>query len=140
MKRERGSTIERVLDILDTVAASPKPLSATEINEVLNLPKSRCRTVINKLQLVPHAKNTIIDPEILLAEIDQIKKTQVSIDNEELYDDIIAIAVPITDRRGRFYSSLAIQAPVSRISIENSDRYVPLLFEAAGELSMLADG
>ena len=38
MKRERGSTIARVLDILDTVAASPKPLSATEINEVLNLP------------------------------------------------------------------------------------------------------
>lgn len=32
MKRERGSTIERVLDILDTVAASAKPLSATEIN------------------------------------------------------------------------------------------------------------
>ena len=42
MKRERGSTIERVLDILDTVAASPKPLSATEINEALNLPKATC--------------------------------------------------------------------------------------------------
>jgi hypothetical protein len=35
MKRERDSTIERLLDILDTVAASPKPLSTTEINEVL---------------------------------------------------------------------------------------------------------
>jgi len=252
MKRERGSTIERVLDILDTVAASPKPLSATEINEVLNLPKAtahrlcaeleaqgyllkringksyqpgnrlydvavgvlansrfsasrhailtalseqvgetcniaypdglymaysdrvettaplrlqfsigmrvplyctasgklylstlpkaRRKVVISKLKLVTHAKNTITDPDILLAEIDQIEKTQVSIDNEELYDDIIAIAVPITDKRGRFYSSLAIQAPVSRISIANSDRYVPLLLEAARELSMLADG
>jgi hypothetical protein len=40
MKRERGSTIERVLDILDIVAASTKPLSATEINEALNLPKA----------------------------------------------------------------------------------------------------
>ena len=40
MKRERGSTIERVLDILDTVAASTKPLSATEINEALDLPKA----------------------------------------------------------------------------------------------------
>ena len=95
--------------------------------------------MVNKLKLIPHAKNTITDPDILLAEIEQIKKTQVSIDNEELYDDIIAIAVPITDKRGRFYSSLAIQAPVSRISIENSDQYVPLLLEAARELSMLAD-
>ena len=251
MKRERGSTIERVLDILDTVASSPKPLSATEINEVLHLPKAtahrlcseleahgyllkringksyqpgnrlydvavgvlanarfsasrqailtalsekvgetcniaypdglymaysdrvetkaplrlqfsigmrvplyctasgklylstlskaRRKAVINKLKLEPHAKNTITDPDTLLAEIDQIEKTRVSIDNQELYDDIIAIAVPITDKRGRFYSSLAIQAPVSRISIESNDQYVPLLREAARDLSLLAD-
>ena len=251
MKRERGSTIERVLDILDTVAASPKPLSATEINEVLGLPKatahrlcseleaqgyllkringksyqpgnrlfdvavgvlanarfsatrqailtalsekvgetcniaypdglsmaysdrvetkaplrlqfsigmrvplyctasgklylstlpkSRRKSVINKLHLEKLAKNTITDPDLLLSEIEMIDKRQVSIDNQELYDDIIAIAVPIKDKHGRFYSSLAIQAPVSRISADSSDRYLPLLQEAAQELSLLAD-
>ena len=250
MKRERGSTIERVLDILDTVAASPKPLSATEINAVLGLPKatahrlcseleaqgyllkringksyqpgnrlfdvavgvlanarfsatrhailtslsekvgetcniaypdglsmaysdrvetkaplrlqfsigmrvplyctasgklylstlpkSRRKSVISKLHLEKHAKNTITDPEVLLAEIDLIDKRQVSVDNQELYDDVIAIAVPIKDKHGRFYSSLAIQAPVSRISADSSDRYLPLLREAAQELSLLA--
>ncbi len=251
MKRERGSTIERVLDILDTVAASPKPLSATEINQVLDLPKatahrlcaelesrgyllkringksyqpgnrlydvaigvlanarfsatrhailtalsekvgetcniaypdglymaysdrvetkaplrlqfsigmrvplyctasgklylstlpkSRRKLVIGKLKLEQHARNTITDPDVLLAETDLIEKRQVSIDNQELYEDVIAIAVPIKDRHGRFYSSLAIQAPVSRISVDSSDRYVPLLREAAQELSLLAD-
>jgi len=251
MKRERGSTIERVLDILETVAASPKPLSATEINEVLDLPKAtahrlcaeleargyllkringksyqpgnrlydvavgvlanarfsasrhailtalservgetcniaypdglymaysdrvetkaplrlqfalgmrvplyctasgklylstlprdRRKTVIGKLKLEKHAKNTITDPDMLLAEIDKIEKAQVSIDNEELYDDIIAIAVPINDKRGRFCSSLAIQAPVSRIATDSKHQYVPLLREAAKELSMLAE-
>jgi IclR family acetate operon transcriptional repressor len=251
MKRERGSTIERVLDILDTVAASPKPLSATEINQVLDLPKAtahrlcaeleargyllkringksyqpgnrlydvavgvlansrfsatrhailtslsekvgetcniaypdglymaysdrvetkaplrlqfsigmrvplyctasgklylstlpkaRRKAVIGKLDLEQRAKNTITNPEMLLAELDMIEQRQVSIDNQELYDDIIAIAVPIEDRQGRFYSSLAIQAPVSRISVENSEKYLPLLREAAQDLSMLAD-
>jgi IclR family acetate operon transcriptional repressor len=251
MKRERGSTIERVLDILDTVAASPKPLNATEINAVLGLPKatahrlcaeleargyllkringksyqpgnrlfdvavgvlanarfsatrhailtalsekvgetcniaypdglamaysdrvetmaplrlqfpigmrvplyctasgklylstlpkSRRRSVVGKLELERHAKNTIIDPDVLIAELDLIDKRQVSIDNQELYDDVIAIAVPIKDKHGRFYSSLAIQAPVSRISVDSSDRYIPLLREAAQELSLLAD-
>jgi IclR family acetate operon transcriptional repressor len=251
MKRERGSTIERVLDILDTVAASPKPLSATEINEVLDLPKatahrlcaeleargyllkringksyqpgnrlfdvavgvlanarfsatrhailtalsekvgetcniaypdglamaysdrvetmaplrlqfpigmrvplyctasgklylstlpkSRRRSVIGKLELERHAKNTITDPDVLMAELDLIDKRQVSIDNQELYDDVIAIAVPIKDKHGRFYSSHAIQAPVSRISVDSGDRYIPLLREAAQELSLLAD-
>ena len=74
-----------------------------------------------------------------MAELDVIEKRQVSIDNQELYDDVIAIAVPIEDKHGRFYSSLAIQAPASRISIDSSDRYIPLLQEAAEELSRLAD-
>ncbi|HJP08114.1 MAG: IclR family transcriptional regulator [Proteobacteria bacterium] len=251
MKRERGSPIDRVLDILDTVAASTKPLSATDINEALNLPKatahrlcakleargyllkridgksyqpgnclfdvavgvlansrfgatrhailtelsekvgetcniaypdglymaysdrvetkaplrlqfpigtrvplyctasgklylstlpkSRRKAVINKLKLEARAKNTITNPDMLLAEIDNVKRQQVSIDNQELYDDIVAIAVPITDKQGRFYSSLAIQAPVSRISIHQSDRYVPILREAANDLAMLAE-
>ena len=251
MKRERGSTIERVLDILDTVATSPKPLSATEINEALNLPKAtahrlcarlesrgyllkridgktyqpgnrffdvavgvlassrfgatrrailtelsekvgetcnvaypdglymaysdrvetkeplrlqfpigmrvplyctasgklylstlqktRRKAVISKLKLEARAKNTITTPDLLLAEIDSIEKQQFSVDNQELYDDIIAIAVPIKDKRGRFYSSLAIQAPVSRLSIHQSDRYLPILREAAQNLAMLAE-
>ena len=251
MKRERGSTIERVLDILDTVAASTKPLSATDINEVLNLPKatvhrlcakleargyllkridgksyqpgnslfdvavgvlansrfgatrhailtelsekvgetcniaypdglymaysdrvetkaplrlqfpigmrvplyctasgklylstlpkSRRKAVINKLKLEPRSKNTITDPDMLLAEIDNIERQQSSIDNQEFYDDVVAIAVPIKDKRGRFYSSLAIQAPASRISINQSERYLPLLREAANDLAMLAE-
>jgi DNA-binding IclR family transcriptional regulator len=50
MKRERGSTIQRVLDILDTVAASPKPISATEINEVLNLPKATAHRLCAELE------------------------------------------------------------------------------------------
>jgi DNA-binding IclR family transcriptional regulator len=63
----------------------------------------------------------------------------VSIDNQELYDDVIAIAVPIKDRQGRFYSSLAIQAPVTRISVDESEKYIPLLRGAAHELSVLAE-
>lgn len=251
MKRERGSTIQRVLDILDTVAASPKPLSATEINEVLGLPKAtahrlcselesrgyllkringksyvpgnrlcdvavgvlansrfsatrhailtslseqvgetcniaypdglymaysdrvetkaplrlqfsigmrvplyctasgklylstlpkaRRKAIVNKLELDKRAKNTITDPQALLDELDTISRTQVSIDNQELYDDVVAIAVPITDRQDRFYSSLAIQAPVSRVSIDDEKKYIPLLREAARDLSLLAE-
>ena len=103
------------------------------------LPKARRKAVIGKLDLEQRAKNTITNPEMLLAELDMIEQRQVSIDNQELYDDIIAIAVPIEDKLGRFYSSLAIQAPVSRISVENSEKYLPLLREAAQDLSMLAD-
>ena len=251
MKRERGSTIERVLDILDAVASSSKPLSATEINDKLNLPKAtahrlcteleargyllkqingksyvpgnrlldvavgvlanarfsatrhailtrlseavgetcniaypdglymaysdrvetkaplrlqfpigmrvplyctasgklylstlqkaRRRSIVGKLDLVRHAKNTITDPDRLLEEIENIAKREVSIDNQELYNDVIAIAVPIKDRQGRFYSSLSIQAPAARVSIEDQEKYLPLLREAAHDLAILTE-
>ena len=251
MKRERGSTIERVLDILDAVASSPKPLSATEINDDLHLPKAtahrlcakleargyllkqingksyvpgnrlrdvavgvlanarfsatrhailtrlaeavgetcniaypdglymaysdrvetkaplrlqfpigmrvplyctasgklylstlpraRRKSIVGKLKLEQHAKNTITDPKLLLAEIDKISANEVSIDNQELYNDVIAIAVPIKDEQGRFYSSLAIQAPTTRVSVADRDKYVPLLREAADGLARLTE-
>lgn len=251
MKRERGSTINRVLDILDTVAASDRPISTTEINEVLNLPKatahrlcaelesrgyllkkingksyipgnrfhdmavgvlshSRFRAlrrailqrlsdkvgetcniaypdglemaysdrvlspsplrlhlpigmrvplhctasgklflaslpkkkriaVINKISLEPKTKNTITDVQQLLDEVELVHKNKISIDNEELFEGVIAVGVPITDRQGRFYSSLAIQAPLSRLSVEQALRHEPLIREAARDLSSLTE-
>ncbi len=251
MKRERGSTIHRVLDILDTVAAAGKPISATEINETLNLPKATAhrlcaelevrgyllkkingksymagnrlhdmavgvlshsrfraqrhailealsrkvgetcniaypdglrmaysdrveteralklqfpmetrvplhctasgklflsslppkkrKAVIAKLALHPHTPNSITDPDRLLVEVEKVKARQLSIDNEELFEGMVAIGVPITDRAGRFYSSLAIQAPIFRFSLSDAEQYIPLLREAARDLSTLTE-
>jgi DNA-binding IclR family transcriptional regulator len=50
MKRERGSTIHRVLDILDIVAGSEEPISATEINDKLNLPKATAHRLCAELE------------------------------------------------------------------------------------------
>ncbi|MFT5502841.1 MAG: IclR family acetate operon transcriptional repressor [Gammaproteobacteria bacterium] len=50
MKRERGSTIHRVLDILGTVAAAQKPMSATEINDILDLPKATVHRLCTELE------------------------------------------------------------------------------------------
>jgi DNA-binding IclR family transcriptional regulator len=251
MKRERGSTIGRVLDILDAVASSPKPLSASAINDELNLPKAtahrlcaeleargyllkqingksyvpgnrlrdvavgvlanarfsatrhailtqlaeavgetcniaypdglymaysdrvetkaplrlqfpigmrvplyctasgklylsalpaaRRKAIIGRLDLIPRAKNTMTDPARLLAQLEEIHRDEVSIDDQELYDDVIAIAVPIKDRQGRFYSSLAVQAPVSRLTAFDKDKLLPLLRDAARDLAELTE-
>jgi len=251
MKRERGSTIHRVLDILETMAQAERPLSATEINENLGLPKatahrlctelensgyllkkidgksylpgnrlhsmavgvlshSRFRTqrlailedlaarvgetcniayadglkmaysdrvlsssplhlnlplsarvplhctasgklflaslqlhkrkaVINKLSLDTKTDKTITDPEQLLAEIQTVQENGYSVDNEELFDGMIAVAVPIADSAGRFYSSLAIQAPVFRFTPEDARNHLPLLREAAADLATLTE-
>ena len=251
MKRERGSTIHRVLDILDTIAAAGKPISATEINDALNLPKATAhrlcaeleesgyllkkingksympgnrlhemavgvianscfstrrhailealsrkvgetcniaypdglnmaysdrvetqhplklnfsidtrvplhctasgklflasmpqkkrKEVIAKLDLHAHTRNTIVDPKKILDETERIRSTNLSIDNQEYFDGMIAVGVPITDHSGRFYSSVAIQAPIFRFSLDDAEQYIPLLREAAADLSTLTE-
>ncbi len=52
---------------------------------------------------------------------------------------MIATGVPITDRAGRFYSSVAIQALVFRFSLDDAEKYIPLLREAARDLSTLVE-
>jgi len=251
MKRERGSTINRILDILDTIADSNAPISATEINQKLNLPKATAHRLcadleaqgylikeINSKSYMPgnrmynmavgvlthshfrtqrHAilqrlseeigetcniaypdgaqmayadrvetqwplrlqiaigtrvplhctasgklylssltrakreamvatldlkavtQKTITDAQLLLEAVETIRKDQLSIDDEEYIDGIIAIAVPITDNQGRFYNSVAFQAPVFRMPLDSARQYIPLLREAAKKLSTLTD-
>ena len=84
-------------------------------------------------------KNTITDRTGLIKEVASIRDNQLSIDNEELFDGIIAVAVPITDSQGRFFSSLAFQAPVFRVSLKDAQQFIPHLRMAAKELSSLAN-
>ena len=104
------------------------------------LTKNRREAVVSRLNMERYAINTITNPDDLLKEIAKIAKQQIAIDNEELYDDVVAIAAPIKDKQGRFYSSLAIQAPASRVSINDVEKYTPDLREAADELARLAEG
>lgn len=104
-----------------------------------SLPKSKREAMVATLDLKAITKNTISDPAILLQAVEKIRRDQISIDNEEYIDGIIAIAVPITDNQGRFYNSVALQAPVFRMPLQSAREYIPLLREAANKLSTLAD-
>jgi DNA-binding IclR family transcriptional regulator len=53
---------------------------------------------------------------------------------------MVAVAVPVTDGGGRFFAALAVHAPVMRMSLEEAMTHVPVLQEAAAELSTLAAG
>ena len=95
--------------------------------------------VINQLNLKPLTSKTITSAERLIEEVEKVHQQQLAVDNEEIFEGLMAIGVPITDRKGRFYSSLAIQAPVFRLSVDQSMQFEPLLREAARELSLLTE-
>ena len=66
-------------------------------------------------------------------------KNQVGTDNQEFIDGMVCVAVPIFDRRKRFFATLPIHAPNTRMSLEEMSLNVPLLRVASRDLTLITD-
>lgn len=106
------------------------------LSELTSMQRSR---LLAKLPLEAHTPNTLTSAKTLKPELNKIRKTNIGIDNEEFFQGMIAIAVPIRDKEGRLYAALAMHAPTARISLEEALEHVPLLQQAAQELAELMD-
>jgi len=118
------------------------PLHCTAAGKLYlsSLSPSPRAALLRSLKLDRHTPNSITDPEALNKVLDDIRKNGVGIDNEEFLEGMVAVAVPVTDGGGRFFAALAVHAPVVRMSLEEAMTHVPVLQEAAAELSALAAG
>ncbi len=97
------------------------------------------RRKVASLTLDPVGNNTFTDAGELLEELVKIRRQNYSTDNEEFIPGMIAVAVPITDGRGRMIAGVAVTAPVARMSLDNALSHLPALREAADELSNYLD-
>ena len=97
-------------------------------------PKARRRFVMS-LSLEPLTRATRTDPELLLKELELISERGYSLDEEEFFDGMVAIAVPVTDLSGRFVAALAFHGPTQRILIDDAIAKKDVLQTAAERLS-----
>ena len=104
-----------------------------------SLPRERRRRIIDKLPLMQYTRNTIVDTQILEAELEQIKVSRVGTDNQEFVDGMVACAVPINDSGGKLCACLFTHAPVIRKSFDELMAYTPVLESAAQNLGQLID-
>jgi DNA-binding IclR family transcriptional regulator len=86
-----------------------------------------------------YTRNTIVDTQILEAELEQIKVSRVGTDNQEFVDGMVACAVPINDSSGKLCACLFTHAPVIRKSFDELMAYTPVLESAAQNLGQLID-
>ena len=63
------------------------------------LPRTSRDKILQNLSLDKFTKSTITDIDALNAELDRIAETGIGIDNEEFISEMVAIAVPIRDRK-----------------------------------------
>ena len=78
--------------------------------------------------LTARTKNTIVDADALAKEFERIRSRGYAVDNEEFYDGLRCVAVPVDGLGGRF--ALAISVPGERFQA-NFDRYLSVLLQAA---------
>ena len=77
-------------------------------------PKNR-RSMVESLHLKSLTETTVCNLDALLKELAQVQKQGFALDNEEFYDGMIAIAVPLTDSKGRYHGAVAMHGPTLRL-------------------------
>jgi DNA-binding IclR family transcriptional regulator len=99
-------------------------------------PKNR-RTMVESLHLKSLTVNTVDNVESLLHELTLVQAQGFALDNEEFYDGMIAIAVPVLDPKGRYHGALAMHGPTLRLDKQTLEDNYDDLRSAADQLSHL---
>lgn len=79
------------------------------------LPAKQRHRLLSVLTLDQRTDNSITDLQALERELTLIEEQGYAIDNEELFDGMIALAVPVRDRHGYYLASIAFHGPTQRL-------------------------
>jgi DNA-binding IclR family transcriptional regulator len=79
----------------------------------------------------PITSYTIVDPDRLRQEIDQVRKQGFATNDSEFAIGVVGAAVPIAGPNGRIIACLSISAPKARKSLEEVTLLVPMMEAAA---------
>jgi IclR family transcriptional regulator, acetate operon repressor len=95
------------------------------------MPRALAKRLIESAPLPRFTPNTIVDVRKLEAELRLIRKEKISRDDQELSTGLIAIAVPVTGKRGRICGTVSVNAPATRMTLADAEAHVPALRRAA---------
>jgi DNA-binding IclR family transcriptional regulator len=93
------------------------------------------KRLVEELELEPLTEFSITDREAFRSEIEQVRRRGYAVMDEENELGMRAVAVPVFNAQGYAFASLATAVPVFRLGLEDLVALVPVLQEAAAELS-----
>jgi DNA-binding IclR family transcriptional regulator len=97
--------------------------------------ESERKRLVEELELEPLTEFSITDRDAFRAEIDLVRRQGYAVMDEENELGMRAVAVPVFNAQGHAFASLATAVPVFRLGMEDLVALVPVLQEAAAELS-----
>ncbi|MGH9354050.1 MAG: IclR family transcriptional regulator [Terriglobia bacterium] len=113
------------------------PLHCTAMGKLLLsfLSPEQRRQVLNAGPLQRYTDHTTTDPLVLEKELERIRQSEISADNQEFLTGVVCVAVPVRTREGTVIASLAVSAPLARVSMSRAMQDVPRLRAAAQQMS-----
>lgn len=117
------------------------PLHCTASGKLLLalMPATRRKRLVDALPLPRYTDQTIVDARVLARELVRVRRERVATDNEEFIAGLVCVAVPVALGGGRVAASVAVQAPVARMSLAAALRHLPALRRAAAALGTTMD-
>jgi len=113
------------------------PLHCTSMGKLFLsfVPPEQRRRLLTATPLHHYTEHTISDPALLEAELERIRATEVSTDNQEFLAGVVCVAVPVRAPNGSVAAGLAVSAPLARMSLKRATQCVPLLRAAADKMA-----
>ena len=82
------------------------------------LPEKAVTEVLQRVGLRRFTERTIVDPNVLLADLDATRKRGWAIDNEERADGMRCVGAPVFNEHGEAVGAISISGPTVRITDE----------------------
>jgi len=114
----------------------PAYCSATGKALLAFLPRPDLEQVLERIDLIQRGPRTLTDKRALLAELDQVRRTGIAVNDEELESALRSIASPVRARSGEVVAAVNVAVPRSPAAMsELVSRLGPTVRATANEIA-----
>jgi IclR family transcriptional regulator, KDG regulon repressor len=93
------------------------------------------REMLAETPLEQITPQTVVDVDVLLAEVAEVRRNGWAQQREEIHEGIAGFAAPVVDDAGKLLAALVVMGPTARVE-EHADRIVEALLAEADALSV----
>ena len=117
----------------------PSYCSATGKALLAFLPQADLDNLLDRIEFQPRGPRSVGGRTALLAELGQVRRTGMALNDEELESGLRSIAVPLRSRSGAVVAAINLAIPWSPVAMcELAEQYGPVLQATARQISPLA--
>jgi IclR family transcriptional regulator, pca regulon regulatory protein len=114
----------------------PAYCSATGKVLLASLPRRDLEKLLDRIDLLQRGPRTLTSKRALLAELDQVRRTGIAVNDEELESALRSIAAPVRARSGEVVAAINVAIPWSPVTMtELVNRLGPIVQATANEIA-----